>query len=176
MFCFLNSQQVMFSREFAFCLSIIYAYILAWMHLHRASLGRNSGYHYVIKKSIKVAQYSVLGSIPPEFEHKLRRHKQIFGKMATTVVLDKNDICYNQGCNDIGVVIATKWRYYLFYLQQYISALGTVLSKSFTRAFSSTKFCRGRIHHPELQPITSLFTIFDGKGALLVGIPLIHKW
>ena len=100
----------MFSREFAFCLSIIYAYILAWMHLHRASLGRNSshGYHYVIKKSIKVAQYSVLGSIPPEFEHKLRRHKQIFGKMATTVVLDKNDICYNQGCNDIGVVIPTK--------------------------------------------------------------------
>ena len=139
MFCFLNSQQVMFSREFAFCLSIIYAYILAWMHLHRASLGRNSshGYHYVIKRSIKVARYSVLGSIPPEFEHKLRRHKQIFGKMATTVVLDKNDICYNQGCNDIGVVIPTKWRYYLFYLQQYISALGTVLSKSFTRAFSS---------------------------------------
>ena len=35
-------------------------------------------------------------------------------------------ICYDQGCNDIGVVIATKWRYYLFYLQQYISALGTV--------------------------------------------------
>ena len=100
----------MFSREFAFCLSIIYAYILAWMHLHRASLGRNSshGYHYVIKKFIKVARYSVLGSISPEFEHKLRRHKQIFGKMATTVVLDKNDICYNQGCNDIGVVIATK--------------------------------------------------------------------
>ena len=54
MFCFLNSQQVMLSREFAFCLSIIYAYILAWMHLHRASLGRNSshGYHYVIKKSL----------------------------------------------------------------------------------------------------------------------------
>ena len=63
------------------------------MHLHRASLGRNSshGYHYVIKKSIKVALYSVLGSIPPKFEHKLRRHKQIFGKMATTVVLDKDD-------------------------------------------------------------------------------------
>ena len=32
-----------------------------------------------------------LGSIPPKFEHKLRRHKQIFGKMATTVVLDKDD-------------------------------------------------------------------------------------
>ena len=32
-----------------------------------------------------------LGSIPPKFEHKLRRHEQIFGKMATTVVLDKDD-------------------------------------------------------------------------------------
>ena len=33
------------------CLSIIYAYIFAWMHLHRTSLGRNSsqGYHYVVK-------------------------------------------------------------------------------------------------------------------------------
>ena len=49
----------------------------------------------------------------------------------------KMTICYDQGCNDIGVVIATKWRYYLFYLQQYISALGPVLPKSFTRVFSS---------------------------------------
>ena len=46
-------------------------------------------------------------------------------------------ICYNQGCNDIGVVIATKWRYYLFYLQNYFSAMGTVLPKSFTGVFSS---------------------------------------
>ena len=44
-------------------------------------------------------------------------------------------ICYDQGCNEIGVVIATKRRHYLFYLQQYFSALGTVLSKSFTGAF-----------------------------------------
>ena len=46
-------------------------------------------------------------------------------------------ICYDQACNGIGVVIATKWRYYLFYLQQFISVLGTVLRKSFTGAFSS---------------------------------------
>ena len=45
--------------------------------------------------------------------------------------------CYDQGCNDIGVLIATKWRHYLFHLQQYFSALGTVRPKSFTRAFSS---------------------------------------
>ena len=46
-------------------------------------------------------------------------------------------ICYDQGCNGIGVVIATKWCYYLIYLQQYFSALGTVLPKSFMGAFSS---------------------------------------
>ena len=43
------------------------------------------------QKIISVARYSFLGSIPPKFEHKLRRLKQIFGKMATTVVLDKDD-------------------------------------------------------------------------------------
>ena len=49
----------------------------------------------------------------------------------------KMKICYDQGCNGIGVVIATKWSYYLFYLQQYFSALGTILPKLFTGAFSS---------------------------------------
>ena len=38
---------------------------------------------------IKVAQYSFSGSTPPKFEHKLRRHKKRFGKIATTVVLNK---------------------------------------------------------------------------------------
>ena len=38
----------------------------------------------------KVARYSFSGSIPPKFEHKLRR-KQRFGKIATTVVLDKDE-------------------------------------------------------------------------------------
>ena len=42
----------------------------------------------------------------------------------------KTTICYDHGCNDIGVVIATKWHYFLFNLQQYISALGPVLPKS----------------------------------------------
>ena len=46
-------------------------------------------------------------------------------------------ICYDLGRNDIGVVIETKWRYFLFYLQQYFSAVGTVLPKSFTGAFSA---------------------------------------
>ena len=38
-----------------------------------------------------MARYSFSGSIPPKFEHKLRRHKQRFGIIATTVVLDKNE-------------------------------------------------------------------------------------
>ena len=45
--------------------------------------------------------------------------------------------CYDQGYNDIGVVIAKKWRDYLFYLQPYFLVLGTILSQSFTGAFSS---------------------------------------
>ena len=40
---------------------------------------------------IKVAQYSFSGPIPSKFEHKLRRHKQSFEKIATTVVLDKDE-------------------------------------------------------------------------------------
>ena len=40
---------------------------------------------------LKVARYSFSGSIPPNFEHKLRRHKQSFGKLATTVELDKDE-------------------------------------------------------------------------------------
>ena len=41
--------------------------------------------------NLKVAQYSFSGSIPPKFEHKLRRHKQSFGKITTPVVLDKDE-------------------------------------------------------------------------------------
>ena len=40
---------------------------------------------------MKMAPYSFSGSIPAKFEHKLRRHKQSFGKIATTVVLDKDE-------------------------------------------------------------------------------------
>ena len=36
---------------------------------------------------VKVARYSFPGPIDPKFEHKLRRHKQSFQKIATTVVL-----------------------------------------------------------------------------------------
>ena len=39
----------------------------------------------------EVARYSFSGSISAKFEHKLRPHKQTFGKIATTVVLDKDE-------------------------------------------------------------------------------------
>ena len=38
-----------------------------------------------------MARYSFSRSIPPKFERKLRRHKQGFGKIDTTVVLDKDE-------------------------------------------------------------------------------------
>ena len=46
---------------------------------------------FLMGRSFKVARYSFSGSVPPKFEHKLRRHKQSFGKIATTVVLDKDE-------------------------------------------------------------------------------------
>ena len=85
----------------------------------------------------KVARYSFSRPIPPKFEDNLRRHKQSFGKIATTVVLDKDENLLWSGLQWHRSCIATKWRYYLFYLQKYFSALGTVLPKSFTGAFSS---------------------------------------
>ena len=44
-----------------------------------------------INAILKVARYSFSGSISPKFEHKLRHHTQSFGKIATTVVLDKDE-------------------------------------------------------------------------------------
>ena len=48
-------------------------------------------YHNKVTCAVKVARYSFSGSIPPKLEYKLRRHKQRFGKIATTVVLDKGE-------------------------------------------------------------------------------------
>ena len=86
---------------------------------------------------IKVAQYSFSGSTPPKFEHKLRRHKKRFGKIATTVVLNKegnllwSGLQWHRSCHSNEITPLP------IYLQQYLSALGAVLPKSFTRAFSS---------------------------------------
>ena len=39
-----------------------------------------------------ITRYSFSGSIPPKFEHKLRRHKQRFGKIASSIVFSLNFI------------------------------------------------------------------------------------
>ena len=44
-----------------------------------------------VLRFLKVGRYSFSRSIPPKFERKLRRHKQRFGKIDTTVVLDKDE-------------------------------------------------------------------------------------
>ena len=48
---------------------------------------------------MKVARYSFSGSIPSKFERKLCRNKHL--EKLTPVVLDKDEICHDQGCNDI---------------------------------------------------------------------------
>ena len=53
MICFPNSDHVMFSREFASCLVINYAYIGTWMHVYKTTFEKkNSSLGYKLKKSI----------------------------------------------------------------------------------------------------------------------------
>ena len=52
MFRFPNSDHVIFSREFAFCLFINHAHICTRIHVHRTKFERNTnssqGYHHVV--------------------------------------------------------------------------------------------------------------------------------
>ena len=57
----------------------------------RLKIGKSLQTCSIIFFLFKVARYSFSGPIPPKFEHKLRRHKQSFGKIAITVVLDKDE-------------------------------------------------------------------------------------
>ena len=60
--------------------------------------------------------------IPAKLEHKLyvaiNKHLE---KLPPQLYQIKMKICRDQGCNDIGVVIATKGRHYLLYLEHYFS-------------------------------------------------------
>ena len=58
-------------------------------------------------------------------------------KLQTQLYYIKVWFCDDQVYNDIRVVLSTKWRHNLFYLQLYFMALGTVLPKSLTEAFFS---------------------------------------
>ena len=65
-------------------------------------------------------------------------------------------MCYDQVCHDIEVVVATKWCHYLFNLQQYFSALGTVLPKAFMGAFSSNSCLN--VHEVEAKSVYNIIT------------------
>ena len=54
-FCFSNSDHVMFSREFAFCLFIDYAYMCGWIYAHRTTFERNNSLGYSIQAKRSVA-------------------------------------------------------------------------------------------------------------------------
>ena len=55
MICFPNSDHVMFSREFAFCLFINYAYTGTWMHVYKTTFEKkNSFLRYKLKTSIRI--------------------------------------------------------------------------------------------------------------------------
>ena len=99
-----------------------------------------------------------------------------FEKLPPQMYQIKIKICYDQGCNDIGVVIAMKRRYYQFYLQQYISALGIFLPKSFTGAFSSNSgldvllICESVIELFWGEVLMVRNTVKNGKSWCLAGI------
>ena len=88
---------------------------------------------------MKVARYSFSGSIPSKFERKLCRHKQTVRKITTSciryspmkfvmirVAMTSDRSCYNNKMTPLPSAVN---------LQQYLLALGTVLTKSFTGAF-----------------------------------------
>ena len=75
---------------------------------------------------MKVARYSFSGSIPS-----LSINYVAINKHLESCIKMKS--CHHQGCNDIGVVIATKWLHYLFYFSN--DSRDGNLTKSFTGAF-----------------------------------------
>ena len=90
--CLLNKlQQVtnacarLIFREQKFCQVTPLIYELHWLPIkYRIELK-------ILLIIFKMARYSFSGPISPKFEHKLRRHKQSFAKIFTTVVLDKDE-------------------------------------------------------------------------------------
>ena len=86
---------------------------------------------------LKVARYSLPEAMPPKFENKLRRHKQSFEKIATTVVLDKDENLLWSGLQWYWSCHSNEMTLSPILLSAVYIGTGTVLSKSFTEAFSS---------------------------------------
>ena len=78
---------------------------------------------------MKVARYSFSGSIPSLSINYSAINKHL------EKLPPQMKICHGQGCNDIGVIIATKWLHYLFYFSN--NSRPGNLTKSFSGAFFS---------------------------------------
>ena len=128
---------------------------------------------------IKVARYSFSGSMPPKFEHKLRRHKQRFEKISTTVILDQNEhllwsglqrhwSCHSNGMTPLPILL---------------TALGTVLPKSLMEAFSSNSHLNVREVQAESSPYFTALQYENNlesqrcpvKQRLISGISIFQK-
>ena len=81
-------------------------------------------------------------------------------------------ICHDQDYSDIWVVIATTCHHYQFYFQQYFLALGTVLLKSFTGAFSSNNCLDVR----EVKAQSVRAFLRDILGWSFYGQKWVKKW
>ena len=121
----------------------------------------------------KLAWYSFSASMPPKFEYKLRRHKQRFGKIATTVVLDKDEIFLWSGLQWHQSCHSNEMRPLSILLQQSFSALGTIVSKSFTGAFSSNS--RLDVHEVWAESVRALSSYF-GMKFLWLEIQYLDVW
>ena len=65
----------------------------------------------------------------------------------------KMKLCFDQGYNDIGVVTATKWRHYLFYLWLYFSVRGWIkpTGGKFLLAGDKSPSRWGQLPEPEMR-------------------------
>ena len=68
MFCFPNSDHVIFPREFPFCLFINYiTYIRTWVHVHKTTVERNSSLGYQEKWENKTYKLKGLFDVLNQF-------------------------------------------------------------------------------------------------------------
>ena len=71
--------------------SILFYYTFRIFLQQRAQKFGRFLFVHILSHRFKVARYTFSRSVPPKFERKLRRHKQRFGKIDTTVVSDKDE-------------------------------------------------------------------------------------
>ena len=108
----------------------------SWMRYWTLKDNRNNN-----NRNLKVAWYSFSRSIPPKFERKLRRHKQRFGKMDTTVILNKDEtllwsgLQWHRSCHGITYFtcnsISRHWE--LFFQNRLLDLFPTIAASMFVK-------------------------------------------